>query len=276
MKMLKLVGLWCLLISSITGRAQEAGTPQTDKALKVGGLYLQWGYNNAWYTRSNIHFRLSNGDRFTIHKAKGEQRGSFDALLRKPWEITIPQYNYRIGVYLNKARTRAVEINFDHTKYVLSPGQSVPTTGVIAGNEVNEDKIIDGDQFLAFEHTDGANWFHLNYVYLGKLLEGTSKQREILGYVWKVGAGINVPRSDFTYMGERLNNKFHIAGFNVGAEGGFRVYPFKSVFLELTGKTGYVNYLNALINTEQMKGNRANHHFEYVEVIGTIGVDIAW
>lgn len=253
--------------------AQQITTPKTKKKW-LYGMYVQWGYNNAWYTKSNIHFKLSNGDDFTIHHAKAHQRPSFDAILKRPLEISIPQYNYRIGFYLNPAHTKALELNFDHTKYVVTDGQTVKVTGIIGGKQVDENRVLAPETFLHFEHTDGANWLHLNYVSQDTLLYSKRLKRNILTYVWKAGAGINIPRTDFTYHGDRLNNKFHIAGINASAEGGMRVYPFKSVFVELTGKTGFVDYINALADTKAMSGNRASHTFGYFEVIGTIGVDI--
>jgi hypothetical protein len=71
-----------------------------------------------------------------------------------------------------------------------------------------------------------------------------------------------------------LNNNFHIAGYNASAEAGVRLYPFKRLFLEVTGKTGYVRYVNALANTTTAKGNRASHHFTYLEAIATLGFEV--
>jgi hypothetical protein len=65
-----------------------------------------------------------------------------------------------------------------------------------------------------------------------------------------------------------------VAGYNVSAEGGFRYYPLKRFFLEATGKTGYVRYVNALANTPSMKGNRATHGFTYLEGIMTLGFEV--
>lgn len=269
----KLFSFLILLMLPLIAVAQSAQST-THKGFQLYGIYVQWGYNNAWYTKSNIHFRLNNGDEFTLHRAKAHQRPSFDAIYKHPLDISIPQYNYRLGVYLNKAHTKAIELNFDHTKYVVTDGQSVRVTGTIAGEQIDENKVLDPETFLHFEHTDGANWLHLNYVNQNTLFFSHKLQRNILSYIWKAGAGINIPRTDFTYHGDRLNNKFHIAGFNVSAEGGVRAYPFNCLFIELTGKTGFVDYMNALANTESMKGNRAHHTFEYFEVIATIGVDI--
>lgn len=87
-----------------------------------------------------------------------------------------------------------------------------------------------------------------------------------------------IPRSDFTWRGDRLNNKFHIAGYNASAEGGLRIYPGKRIFFELTGKSGYVRYVDALAETSSSKGDRARHTIRILvnDTIGTIGFDINW
>jgi len=139
---------------------------------------------------------------------------------------------------------------------------------------VNGDSILNPATFLHFEHTDGANWLHINYVSQSVLTKTKSKSRALLTSVWKAGAGINIPRTDFTWRGDRLNNNFHVAGYNISAEGGVRLFMSRKLFLEATGKTGYVRYVNALANTKTTKGNRASHGFGYLEGILTLGYDI--
>jgi len=238
------------------------------------GMYLQWGYNTEWYTRSNLHFRLSNGSNFTLHNVKAHDSPDLDAIIESPVEISIPQYNYRIGFYLNKEKTRAIELNFDHAKYIVTDGQKVHVTGTIDDHQVNGDSVLNPNSFLHFEHTDGANWLHINYVQQQALIKTIGTKRNLLTWLWKVGAGINIPRTDFTWRGEKLNNNFHVAGYNISAESGFRFYPFRRFFIEGTAKTGFVQYVNALCNTEAQKGNRASHNFGYFELIGTFGFDI--
>ena len=237
-------------------------------------MYLQWGYNTETYSRSDIHFKLSNGSDFTLHKVKAHDSPDMDAITSQPLEISIPQYNYRIGFYLNRQKTKAIEINFDHLKYIVTDFQKVHVSGTINGKPVDGDSILNPATFLHLEHTDGANLLHINYVQQNNIITGKTSGRKILTAVYKAGAGINIPRTDFTWKGERLNNNFHIAGYNISAEAGLRWYPFKKVFLEGTGKTGFVQYLNALANTEALTGNRVRHHFFYGELIGTIGFDI--
>jgi len=237
-------------------------------------MYFQWGYNIESYTKSNIHFKMANGNNFTLHHAVAHDKGDFDAIYKEPGDISIPQYNYRIGFYINKAHSKAVELNFDHAKYVVTDGQKVRVTGTIDGKTIDADSILSRANFLHFEHTDGANWLHFNYMQQNTLLLTASKSRPLVTSVWKLGAGINIPRTDFTWRGDRYNNDFHIAGYNLSAEAGARVYLLRKLFFEFTGKAGYVKYINALANTVELKGNRVTHSFGFIEGIATLGYDI--
>jgi hypothetical protein len=255
-----------LLLSSLHALAQ--------KRMHLKGLYAQWGYNKEWYTKSNIHFSLSNGDNFTLLKAKAHDRPDFDAIYKSPLEITIPQFNYRVGFYLNTQRTKAFEIHFDHIKYVVTDYQKVKIQGVINNQVLNCDTLLDPNNFLHFEHSDGGNLFHFNYVQFVPLGKPHINNRAAFNLFYKAGAGFNIPRTDFSYNGDRLNNKFHIAGYNISAEGGARYYFFRNCFLEGAAKSGFVHYVNALANTNELNGNRAQHYFGYFEVVALFGIDI--
>jgi len=244
---------------------------QSSKNHLFYGAYLQWGYNGEVYTHSNIHFKMSNGDNFILHHAKAHDKADYDDIIEEPGEISIPQYNYRIGLYLNKDFTKGLELNFDHAKYVVTDGQTVNVTGTINKQHVDGDSVLNPETFLHFEHTDGANWLHINYFEQRTLAENKARTRSLLTLIYKAGAGINIPRTDFTYHGDRLNNNFHIAGYNIGIEGGFRFFPLKNFFIESTAKTGYVRYTDALANTTNTKGNKASQGFGYIEGIVTLG-----
>lgn len=234
-------------------------------------MYLQWGYNADCYTHSNIHFKMSNGDNFILHNAIAHDRGSYADIYKYPGQVSLPQYNYRIGFYLNPEFTKSIELNFDHAKYVVTDGQTVHVTGTIGGQHVDADSVLNPATFLHFEHTDGANWFHINYVEQRTLFLTKSKSHSLLNLIYKGGAGINIPRTDFTWKGDRLNNNFHVAGYNVSIEAGVRLFMSKHFFFESTGKTGYVRYIDALANTTTTKGNRASQGFAYLEGIMTLG-----
>lgn len=234
------------------------------------GMYLQWGYNTEWYTKSNIHFNTSvNGvpHNYTIYKAKAHDRSDLDAITKKPLEVSIPQFNYRIGFYLNEKKTTAIELNFDHTKYIVAKDQKVRVKGNIGNTTFDKDTIFSPSE-MSFEHTNGANFLQLNYV--SQHVLKLKNNRPLFTFIWKAGAGILIPKTDITLSGKRIDNKFHIAGYCFGAESGGRWYFAKKWFLEGTAKTGFANYTNSLA----LDGGKINHNFGYIELIGTVGYDI--
>ncbi len=242
---------------------------QLFRKLSLSGIYLQWGYNREWYSKSDIH--LSNGSAydFTLKDVTAKDKPDFDAIFNAPLDISIPQYNYRIGFYLNPSHSHAIELNFDHTKYVVTDYQTYHMSGRIGDQYINADTTFD-PSFFHFEHTDGANFAQLNYVAKERLLTTRKTHRELISLVYKLGAGLVIPRTDVTYNGRRINNKFHVAGYIISAEAGVRVYPLKRFFLEGTAKAGFANYVNSLAS----EGGRASHKFTYIEVIGLIGYEI--
>lgn len=110
-------------------------------------MYLQWGYNKEWYSNSSIHFKMANGDRFILHAAKAHDKPDYDAIIKEPAQVSVPQYNYRIGFYTNSKRTQSIEINFDHIKYVVTDGQKVRVTGTINGVTADGDSILTAENF---------------------------------------------------------------------------------------------------------------------------------
>lgn len=265
--MRKIILIFILILDFLSSFSQE-------KKHLLKGMYLQWGYNAEWYTRSNIHFKLGNGSDFIVHNVKASDKPDYDAIYKKPADISIPQYNYRIGFYLNKNKSKAVEVNFDHAKYVVDDFQKAHVTGSIDGINVDADSILNPATFFHVEHTDGANWLHINYVEQKTIFKKVNNPNPLLNIIYKAGAGINIPRTDFTWRGDRLNNNFHVAGYNIGVEAGLRFYILKKLFIEGTGKTGYVRYVNALADTKQIKNSYLKHGFAYFEVIGLLGYDL--
>jgi len=230
-------------------------------------MYLQWGYNRDIYSRSDLHFNNGDAYNFTIYDARAQDKPDFEGFWETPLDITIPQNSYRIGFYLNKEQTHAIEINFDHTKYVVDDYQTLRVTGHIAGERIDKDTLVD-PYFMHLEHTNGANFYHLNYV--GQRELWRNKKRKLMSTVYKLGAGVVVPRSDVTIMGTRLDNKFHVAGYVLGAELGLRYYMGRHFFAEGTVKGGFANYLDVLT----VEGGKMHHHFYYGEALLLIGYDM--
>ncbi len=124
---------------------------------------------------------------------------------------------------------------------------------------------------MHFEHTNGANFYHVNYVQFWPYNK-LNKPKHYFVPMIKLGIGFMIPKTDVTLFGKRLDNRFHIAGYMASVEAGVKYYISKRFFAETTAKTGYANYTNALT----VDGGRAQHSFGYIELIGTVGYDINW
>lgn len=244
---------------------------------KNGNFYAAWGYTRCWFSKSDIRFvdrsnkyheatgRYNDYD-FTIYDAEAKDRPDFHQI-KDVINITIPQFVVHAGYYFNNKQDFGVEINYDHAKYVVTNYQKVRVKGTFNGQYVDKDTIIDPDKFLHFEHTDGANFWMVNFLKRWKLYEPSKKFN--VGYVVKPGAGIVYPRTDVTMFGERLNNNWHIAGWIVGIESGIRVEFLKHGVFEFVGKGVYADYRNALVLG---KGNgKASHHFFAAQLTMTLG-----
>lgn len=235
------------------------------KQIRPSGLYFQWGYNKDWYSASSIRFVDKGVHDFLIYDVKAKDRGDYSSIYKNPLHITIPQNSVRLGLYINEQHTRAIELNFDHAKYIVDDDQVARVAGQINGERIDKDTLV-GD-LVHFEHSDGANFLQINYVAQDPIWENS--KRTIASIVYKAGAGVVIPRSDVTILGKRMNNRYHIAGYIMSLEGGARFYPVRNLVLEMTLKGGYADYLNALT----VEGGTAIHHIYYGELIALVGYD---
>jgi hypothetical protein len=202
---------------------------------------------------------------FVVKDAKAHDSPDFDKI-RDVINITIPQFNFRIGFWLNNKNDEGFEINYDHAKYVVTDGQVANFKGTINGVAVDKDSLLQR-QFFHFEHTDGANFWMINYMKRNIIYSKKNKIK--FGYVIKPGLGVVVPRTDVTLFGHRLNNNWKLAGVTAGLETSLRLELYKHYVLELSGKGGWANYVNCFVLG---KGNgQVQHSFGYLETIFCFG-----
>jgi hypothetical protein len=244
---------------------------------KKGSFYFMFGYTRATYSKSTIHFedhsnhyhpvtgKYANYD-FTLYNATARDQSDFDKI-PDIINITIPQFVVHAGYYFNDKQDFGIEINYDHTKYVVNDYQRVHIQGQFNGTYVDKDTTLDPKKFLHFEHTDGANFFIINFMKRWKIYN--PGKRLNIGWVAKAGPGIVYPRTDVTIFGERLNNDWHIAGWILGVETGVRVEFLKYGVFEFVSKGVFADYMNCFILG---KGNgRANHTFWGAQLTATLG-----
>jgi hypothetical protein len=261
---------------SLSAQTDDLNPLKAPEKNKKSQWYITWGYTRAAYSRSTIHFKDESQKlheytgkqanyNFTIYDVKASDQADFDKL-PDVINITIPQYVCRVGYSFNEKW--GIELNYDHTKYVVNDWQIARIEGQIDDHLVDGDTLLDPDRFLHFEHTDGANFLMLNAVRNFKFYNPNKNFG--LSWVVKPGAGLVIPRTDVTLFGEHLNNDWHVAGWIAGLETGLRMEFFRNGFFELVTKGSYADYRQVLVLG---KGNgRASHHFFTGQVSATIGV----
>ena len=231
---------------------------------KKGTFFFFWGWNKEVYTNSDIHFSGNNYD-FTLHNVVAtDKQSKFDPnIYFGITNITIPQYNYRVGYYINNHYQ--ISVGWDHMKYVMVNDQSSNIDGSIHvgsqfdGDYHNQDFTI-AQNFLRFEHTDGLNYLNTeirrsDMVWSNKFLQVNINEG--------IGAGIVYPRTNTTLLNNPRYDEFHVAGFGVAAVGSVQLSFFKHFFLQSEMKAGYINMPD--IRTTMNVRDKASQHFEFFQ-----------
>ncbi len=266
--------LYLLLVSSISFSQSDSLTSKKRK----GKFYATWGYTRAFYGKSTIHFEDHSGKirdnntgkptdyDFTIYDASAHDKPDFDKI-NDVINVTIPQFVVHAGYYFNNKQDLGIELNYDHTKYVVDDYQKVHIKGQFNGDYVDKDTTLNPNSFLHFEHTDGANFFIVNLMKRWKLYN-PSKMLNV-GWVAKGGGGFVYPRTDVTIFAERLNNNWHVAGWIVGVESGLRVEFLKHGVFEFVGKSIFADYSHCLVLGAG--GGKAKHTMRAGQLTATLG-----
>ncbi len=249
--------------------------PASAAMRQQGQFYGYWGWNNATYSDSDIHFKGDDYD-YTLHNVSASDRQTpfsiaqiFHSYLN-PGRLTIPQYNWRVGYFV--ADNWSVSLGWDHMKYVMDQGQTVTMTGTNEregfekSDPAAEDKVLSSD-FLTYEHTDGFNQISLETEAYFPVWQ-FSEERDIALFAG-VGAGVLYPKSNVTLMGGDRNDEWHVAGYSTLVKVGVEANLWKGLFVRFIGKYGYADMDDVL--TSKYSSDRASQTFYYDEYIGAIG-----
>lgn len=262
MKRIALFGAF--LLSSICTFAQNP-------AYSKGSFYFQWGWNQAQYTDSDIHF-TGDGYDFTVTDVVATDRPTHfkPEIYFNPTTITIPQTNTRVGYFIND--NWSVSLGYDHMKYVVRQYQYAHMSGDINigssfDGSYNDDEIKLTYSFLKYEHTDGLNYIFVGADYWKSLYN--AKERN-LSY-WDIqlygslgfDGGVYVPKSNVTLLGKERTDRFHLAGFGTSVNAGLNVNLFKYFYVAFQLKTGFVDLVD--VQTTLDDADNASQHFFFLQ-----------
>jgi len=254
--------LFLLLFTHAGVNAQDA---KPKKKHKVGAVYFSWGYNEEWYTTSTVHIQQDAlGNSYDLVQVKAtDHKGWDDGIFNKA--LTIPQYNYRLGYYFNKKQDLGIELNFDHTKYLIADGQTIQLNGKLANTPVSESIVFSQANGFYYYLNNGANFFLFNFVRrLG--LYSTKDNKFHLDLISKAGIGPVVPHVQNSLFGQANLPHFQLGGWNIGQENVLRATVMKYGFIEFSEKVDYASYSHLAIYDGLAKQN-----FGTIEFILSIG-----
>jgi hypothetical protein len=255
--------LFCLFFFVfLSGKAQ---TGLFESQSKKGELSVSWGYNRAWFSKSDIKFTGMDYD-FVLKNIVAKDRPTevkSDPYLN-PSAFTIPQYNFRAGYYISDKW--AITFGIDHMKYVMVNNQDAKISGYINNEnsvyqgEFNDELINVGTDFLSFEHTDGLNYINFEAHYFDNLYRFNEKFS--INYFGGGGLGVLFPKSNVKLMGFERNDTFHVAGMGLSAKAGLNVTLFKFFFIQTDFTAGYINMWD-ILTTPAPSSDRASQDFFY-------------
>jgi hypothetical protein len=230
-----LVVLTCIFPTLVHAQNKEK------KKERKGEFYFSWGYNKEWYTKSNVRVNqpsLNNNytlKNVTSHDNVGWDQGIFNV------PLSIPQYNYRVGYFFNKKKGLALEINFDHTKHILTDGQTARLVGVLGGRNVDTSVLFAKTNGFNYYLNNGANFLLFNIVKRWNWYESKSQHFK-LDFLGKVGIGPVIPHVENSFFGKANQDGFQLGGWNIGVEGALKATFYERVFLEFSQKLDYARY----------------------------------
>lgn len=268
----KIVLLLVLLVA-IPLFAQEK--KKEERKGNKGQMYFSWGWNRAFYSDSDIHFKGDDYD-FVLRDVEGNDRITpfkFEDYFQLD-RITIPQTNFRIGFFFHDNYT--ISMGVDHMKYVMKSYQYVPIEGTInAGTPF--DGVYNGEDirltqdFLAFEHTDGLNYVNIEvnrFDNLNTLLNFDTAFMDV-NLTEGLGCGFIYPKTNAKlFDGDRYDD-FNVAGYGISAKVGINLTFWDHFFIQSDYKIGYIDMPNIKISTDDSDG--ASQDFTFFEANITFG-----
>lgn len=266
--MKKILTYALVFISFLNLKAQN--TDFEKPVFKKGAVLLFWGWNRAWYSNSDIHFRGQGYD-FQLNNVKATDRQTpFDfGTYFNPGKVTIPQTNAKVGYFIKD--NVAIMLSLDHMKYVMKQDQTVDFNGHISdatyANMVNNGQVdLTDGEFLTFEHTDGLNYVNIGLEQYKNLV---SKKNFDMVWGYGAGAGVLIPKTNAKLFGNERSDRFHLAGFGADVRTSINFILWKHIMARVEAKYGYINMPD--VKTTLSSVDKASQDFVFGQINFGIG-----
>ena len=242
-----------------------------------GKFFMYWGWNKAFYSKSDIHFTGDDYD-FTIYDVMAHNRPKgihIDYI--NPSRVTIPQTNVRIGYYISDKYS--ISLGYEHMKYVMDNYKTVNISGYYPNQTDNNfDEYVNGDEvfltpeFLTFEHTDGLNYINTELSRvddISKIFHLPNTDKVQINFTEGIGGGVLYPKTNAKVFDKERHDDFHLSGFGLSAKAGLNITFFKYFFIQGEIKAGYINMYD--IRTTYSNSDKAQQQFWFVQPMIAFG-----
>jgi hypothetical protein len=237
--------------------------------MRKGKLYFYWGWNWDSYSKSNINFAGKDYN-FTLKDVVAKDRQS-EFTFAKYFGITqisIPQYNFRVGYFIKD--NWDISFGIDHMKYIVQAYQTVKISGTIEnsgteydGQYSNDDSVI-AEDFLQFEHTDGLNYLNIELRRFDKIFDFNKID---INLTEGFGVGALVPKTNTALLNIERHDEFHLSGYGVSAMAGINVSFFDKFFIQTELKGGYINMPNIRTTNSATDGASQSLFFNQFNIV---------
>jgi hypothetical protein len=291
-----LIVCFCLLNAGVFAQNSnaEATTNPDYKLHKKGWVFINFGYNRAWYNKSDIHF-TGQGHEFVLNNVRAADRPTPIGLVYiGPTTWSIPQFNFHLGYFFSDQYS--IAIGWDHMKYIANDLQMVKMNGWIdpgsitdgemrknmqqlnglyASNGIYNDVLVQmtPDDFVHVEHTDGLNYASIEADRYLELWQSTKHKKLGFTLVGGLGTGLVIPRTDAHLFGSGDNHYWNLAGWGASAKLGFQFNLTRRIYFQTDFKYGHLQ-LNHIHTTNYLKADKAKQHIVFYESLWQIGFRI--
>ncbi|HLU86981.1 MAG TPA: hypothetical protein VKZ44_04435 [Taishania sp.] len=256
--------------------AQKKKFANKKEADGKGTLFLYWGYNRSFYTKSALNFQ-GEGYNFTMANAKAHDNPSkFGWHYFDPKKLTIPQFNVRVGYYFKN--NWALSFGYDHMKYIFADRNQVKLSGHInpgvdpvthlSGDYDEVDYTTDRNTFH-YENSDGLNYLRFELTRSKQWYETKSGW---FGFTTNAGvsAGAILSFNDFRFAGENDMRTISLSGYGISAHLGLRFEFFQHVFLQANYGGGFLHQVHVKTRPSDLTAF-ARQKFGYMEMNAVLG-----
>jgi len=272
-------GLLCvfLIVFSFGAEAQYKRMKKKESDSR-GTLFGYWGYHRSAYTNSDIRF-VGPGYDFTLANAKGHDEQAILSTNNylKPSNLTVPQFNVRLGYYFKDHW--AISLGYDHMKYIFADENEVFLSGLIDpgvdeftnwSGTYNAEPIVTNRKLFHYENSDGMNFIRLELTRTDTWIRLGDRDQFKLSSNVGLSLGGVLSRNDFKFAGAETKRTTSMSGIGTALHLSPRFEFFRHVFIQPGFSTGFIRQ-----GKVQTRPNNASSYAQqslgYVEFNTVIG-----